>query len=67
MSAIIFSFLISALTCLFIIRYSHLHGNLISDPVKGGPQKFHTRPTPRVGGVAIVAGMLVSVGIFIFS
>lgn len=66
MSAIIFSFLISTLTCFFIIRYSHLHGHLISDPVKGGPQKFHTHPTPRIGGVAIVAGMLAAAGIFIW-
>lgn len=40
--------------------------HLTADHVKGGPQKFHTRPTPRVGGVAIMAGMLVSAGIFIW-
>lgn len=66
MLAIIFSFLISTLTCLFIIRYSYLYGHLISDPVKGGPQKFHTRLTPRIGGVAIMAGMIMSAGIFIW-
>mgnify|MGYP001051147668 CR=1 FL=1 len=66
MTAIILSFLISTLTCFFIIRYSHLHKHLTSDPVKGGPQKFHTRPTPRISGVAIVAGMLASAGIFMW-
>lgn len=66
MTAIIFSFLISALTCLLLIRYSHLHGNMTSDPVNGGPQKFHTRPTTRIGGVAIMAGVVASAGIFIW-
>lgn len=66
MFTIILSFLISTLTCLFIIRYSHLHIHFTSDPVKGGPQKFHTRPTPRIGGVAIMAGVIMSAGIFIW-
>lgn len=66
MTAIILSFLISTLTCLFIIRYGHLYMHLIADQVKGGPQKFHTRPTPRIGGVAVMAGMIASAVIFIW-
>jgi len=58
MSSIIFSLFISSLTCFLIIRYGRLHSNLISDPVKGGPQKFHAYPVPRIGGVAIMGGML---------
>jgi UDP-N-acetylmuramyl pentapeptide phosphotransferase/UDP-N-acetylglucosamine-1-phosphate transferase len=64
MIAIIFSFLMATLMCFFIIRYSHLHTHVTTDPIKGGPQKFHTHPTPRIGGVAILVGMIVSTVIF---
>lgn len=42
----------------FILRYEHLHAHLTHDAVDGGPQKHHDRPTPRIGGVQIVAGLL---------
>jgi UDP-GlcNAc:undecaprenyl-phosphate GlcNAc-1-phosphate transferase len=42
----------------FIVRYEHLHAHLTHDAVDGGPQKHHDRPTPRIGGVQIVAGLL---------
>jgi UDP-N-acetylmuramyl pentapeptide phosphotransferase/UDP-N-acetylglucosamine-1-phosphate transferase len=42
----------------FILRYDHLHAHLTHDAVVGGPQKHHDRPTPRIGGVQIVAGLL---------
>lgn len=40
-----------------IARTTHLHGRLTLDGATG-VQKVHTRPTPRVGGVAIAAGAL---------
>ncbi|MCX7725081.1 MAG: glycosyltransferase [Thermodesulfovibrio sp.] len=64
MFSFIISFLVSLLICLLIIRYSHLHSHITSDPVKGGPQKFHTKPTPRIGGVAIFGGILAGTVIF---
>lgn len=51
------SFLISAITTLFIIRYSHLY---MLDRIDGGPQRFHTHPVPRIGGVAIMIAILAS-------
>ncbi len=30
------------------------------DPVKTGPQKFHSAPTPRIGGLGVMAGLFVS-------
>lgn len=40
-----------------IARTTHLHGRLTLDG-DAGVQKVHTRPTPRVGGIAIAAGAL---------
>lgn len=50
------SFAIAAVTTLLIIRSSHLHGALSADHDFSGPQKFHSRPVPRVGGLAIFGG-----------
>jgi UDP-GlcNAc:undecaprenyl-phosphate GlcNAc-1-phosphate transferase len=42
----------------FIVRYEHLHRHLTHDAVDGGPQKNHANPTPRIGGVQLVSGLL---------
>ena len=43
-----------------IVRFSHLHLHVTSDTAFGeGPQKFHHETTPRIGGVAIIIGLLV--------
>lgn len=46
------------LACYLIIRYEHLHAHLSHDHTDTGPQKFHAVPTPRIGGIGIVAGLL---------
>jgi len=46
----------SALICWLITRTVRWHGRLSLDSTFG-VQKFHTRPTPRVGGVAMLAGL----------
>ncbi|WP_297213177.1 MULTISPECIES: glycosyltransferase family 4 protein [Thermodesulfovibrio] len=58
MLSVLISFLLSFLVCLLIVRYSHIHGHLTSDPVEGGPQKFHKNPTPRIGGLSILFGLI---------
>jgi UDP-N-acetylmuramyl pentapeptide phosphotransferase/UDP-N-acetylglucosamine-1-phosphate transferase len=64
MTYIVSSFLVSLLATLFIMRSSMRHGHLSADHDLSGPQKFHTRPVPRVGGlgvmVAIVAGAAIA-------
>jgi UDP-N-acetylmuramyl pentapeptide phosphotransferase/UDP-N-acetylglucosamine-1-phosphate transferase len=49
------------LACWFIIRSGRLHGHYSHDLMATGPQKFHTAPTPRIGGVAIAGGLTASV------
>ena len=57
-------FVIGLLATLFIMRSSMRHGHLSADHDLTGPQKFHSRPVPRIGGlgvmVAIVAGVVIA-------
>ena len=54
------AFLASLLVTLLIVHYDHLHEHLSSDTDLGGVQKFHVKPVPRIGGVGILAGLIVS-------
>lgn len=40
-----------------LVLSAHKHGHLTMDLPRGGIQKFHSMPTPRVGGVAIYLAM----------
>ena len=44
--------------CYIILRYESMHAHLSHDAIQSGVQKFHSIPTPRIGGVAILAGLL---------
>ena len=44
--------------CYLILRYEKLHAHLSHDAIQSGIQKFHSTPTPRIGGVAILSGLL---------
>ncbi len=50
---------ISALAGYLIARYEALHGRWSYD-TESGPQKFHATPTPRIGGLCVMAGLLAS-------
>ena len=60
MTFLALTFLVSLVITSLIIRSASRHGGMSGDYDVTGPQKFHTRPVPRVGGVgiyiAIVAG-----------
>jgi UDP-GlcNAc:undecaprenyl-phosphate GlcNAc-1-phosphate transferase len=43
--------------CYLLVRFNSLHAHLSSDHSDAGPQKFHSQPTPRIGGLAIVLGL----------
>ncbi len=42
----------------FIVKYEHLHAHISHDHVGTGPQKYHAEPTPRIGGVAVMLGLV---------
>jgi len=58
MNATIAAFLVSLISCLLIIRYQHLHAHITGDSELSGPQKFHNRIVPRIGGMAIFLGLI---------
>jgi UDP-N-acetylmuramyl pentapeptide phosphotransferase/UDP-N-acetylglucosamine-1-phosphate transferase len=51
----------SFLLCVLFVLTKRWHGALTMD-FTDGVQKFHTAPTPRVGGVPIVLGLIVAWG-----
>jgi UDP-N-acetylmuramyl pentapeptide phosphotransferase/UDP-N-acetylglucosamine-1-phosphate transferase len=42
---------------LLTVAMAQRHAHIFNDHDLSGPQKFHARPVPRVGGVGIVAGV----------
>ena len=52
------SAMVSCLGCYLLVRYQHLHLHLSQDPIGSGPQKFHAFAAPRIGGIALLLGLL---------
>lgn len=52
------AFIVSLTVTVVLIRSAHLHARFSMDSDLSGPQKFHVRPTPRVGGVPVLGGLL---------
>jgi len=53
MISLLVAFFVSFGVSILIIRTQNLHGRLSGDVNFDGPQKFHSRAVPRVGGIAI--------------
>jgi len=51
-------FLVSLFATLFIMRSSVRHRHLSADHDLSGPQKFHGRPVPRIGGAGVMIGLV---------
>jgi len=66
MTSFILSFIVSFVATFLVIRFAKKHERLSADHDLSGPQKFHTRPVPRVGGVAIMAAVLMSAAASLF-
>lgn len=52
----------TALLCMVLVLTRARHGHLSLDTTVG-VQKFHTAPTPRVGGIAVYLGLMVVLGL----
>lgn len=61
------AFAVSGLCGWLIIQYEDMHGHLSHDHVTDGPQKVHALPTPRIGGVMLLAGLLSAGGVLMFA
>jgi UDP-N-acetylmuramyl pentapeptide phosphotransferase/UDP-N-acetylglucosamine-1-phosphate transferase len=58
MIQLLVAFIGSFLLTMWVVRSSERHGHLSSDHDVSGPQKFHARPVPRIGGLGIFFGVL---------
>lgn len=54
--ALLASFAISVVLTLWVVRLARRRLHLFGDSDLAGPQKFHARVVPRVGGIGIAAG-----------
>ena len=63
MLTVIVAFAVSLALTLLVVHSASGHAWLTHDNDFSGPQKFHSRPVPRVGGVGIVAGLLAAAGL----
>lgn len=54
------AFAASAALTLLTVRSERGQGASIVDRGRGGPQNFHARPVPRIGGIGIFSGLLVT-------
>jgi len=61
MTGLIVAFFSSWITTLLIIRFNHLHSHLSADSDLSGPQKFHKKIVPRIGGISIATGLFLSI------
>ena len=59
--AAVWGFAASFASCVLLVLTKRWHGALTMDHMEG-VQKFHTAPTPRIGGVPIVIGLVVAWG-----
>ncbi|MBK9135507.1 MAG: glycosyltransferase family 4 protein [Betaproteobacteria bacterium] len=58
MPALLAAFACSFLVTMLVVHATKTRGALLLDHDTSGPQKFHTRPVARVGGVGIFAGLI---------
>ncbi|NUZ06983.1 MraY family glycosyltransferase [Piscinibacter koreensis] len=58
MTQLVVSFLVSLCVTLFVVFSADKHGRVSADSDLTGPQKFHTRPVPRIGGVGVFLALL---------
>jgi UDP-N-acetylmuramyl pentapeptide phosphotransferase/UDP-N-acetylglucosamine-1-phosphate transferase len=57
MSSILFGFFLTWVIGLLLLRYPQWHSKFSADTDLSSVQKFHIRAVPRIGGIAIFAGI----------
>lgn len=63
MISLLTAFFTSFIATILIIRTQKLHGAFSGDRDLDGPQKFHTKSVPRIGGIAIGLGIFAAIGL----
>lgn len=63
MLELLFAFVSSLCVTLWVVRAAKKRGGRTLDHDVSGPQKFHARPVPRIGGVGIVVGLVAAISL----
>jgi UDP-N-acetylmuramyl pentapeptide phosphotransferase/UDP-N-acetylglucosamine-1-phosphate transferase len=63
MFALLLAFALSLGVTLVVVHVGRKHAHVFHDHDLSGPQKFHVRPVPRVGGMGIFVGLLAAVAL----
>jgi UDP-N-acetylmuramyl pentapeptide phosphotransferase/UDP-N-acetylglucosamine-1-phosphate transferase len=63
MVSLITAFFVSFIVTILIIRTQSIHGRISGDIDLNGPQKFHTRSVPRIGGLGICLGIFSAIAL----
>jgi len=63
MISLLAAFFTSFIVTILIIRTQKLHDGFSGDRDLSGPQKFHTKVVPRVGGIAIGLGIFIAIAL----
>ncbi len=66
MQPLLLSFFISVLLSGWVVHAAGQGTHFLLDHDTAGPQKFHARPVPRVGGVGIVGGLAAGVVLLVW-
>jgi UDP-N-acetylmuramyl pentapeptide phosphotransferase/UDP-N-acetylglucosamine-1-phosphate transferase len=67
MLLLVSAFVMSFLVTLCIVRGAKGLERVVGDHDLSGPQKFHARPVPRIGGAGIVLGVAAGAGVLAWS
>jgi UDP-N-acetylmuramyl pentapeptide phosphotransferase/UDP-N-acetylglucosamine-1-phosphate transferase len=67
MVELVAAFAVSTALTLLVVHWVRTRGHALLDHVVKGPQKFHARPVPRIGGLGIYLGVLVAAGVMAIS
>lgn len=62
----ILAFVFSLAVGMLIVKYQHLHAHFSMDHDLVGVQKFHAIPTPRIGGIPIISGLIIGVLLYTY-
>lgn len=66
MPALFFAFFVSAVLTGWVVHAGARGGLFVMDHDVTGPQKFHSRPVPRIGGVGILMGLVAAMALLAF-
>lgn len=58
MLVFLIAFVVALCVTLLVVHFAKSHGHFSMDLDTSGPQKFHSHPVPRIGGLGIVCALL---------